>query len=197
MDSFLDWFNEEDKLDLVLKSAIAHFRFIIIHPFDDGNGRTARAISDLLLTRSDATSQRFYSLSGQMLMERKVYYEILQKVQFSDGNITEWLEWYLNCLYRALQSTEEAFRKVLHKSDFWDKHTETALNARQHLMLNKLLDGFTGKVTTSKWAKTTKSSQDTALRDINDLIDKGILRKEPGGGRSTNYELASSDNSNL
>ena len=189
MDVFLKWFNEENKLDLVLKSAIAHFWFIIIHPFDDGNGRIARGISDLLLSRSDDTSQRFYSLSSQILTERKVYYAVLQKTQFSDGNITEWLVWYLNCLYRALQSTEETFQKVLYKADFWDTHKETELNARQRLMLNKLLDGFDGKLTSSKWAKITKSSQDTALRDINNLIEKRILQKEEQGGRSTNYEL--------
>ena len=189
MDAFLKWFNEENKLDLVLKSAIAHFWFIIIHPFDDGNGRIARAISDLLLTRSDDTSQRFYSLSSQILTKRKVYYEVLQKFQSSDGDITGWLEWYLNCLYRALQTTEMSFQKVLYKADFWDKHKETELNARQRLMLNKLLDGFDGKLTTSKWAKIAKSSQDTALRDINDLIGKEILQKEIEGGRSTNYEL--------
>lgn len=189
MNAFLEWFNTENKLDLVLKSAIAHFWFIIIHPFDDGNGRIARAISDLLLARSDDTSQRFYSLSSQILVERKVYYEVLQKTQFSDGDITEWLVWYLNCLYRALQTTETTFQKVLFKADFWNKHKETELNARQRLMLNKLLGGFDGKLTTSKWAKITKASQDTALRDINDLMEKGVLRKEAGGGRSTNYEL--------
>lgn len=191
MAAFLEWFNEENKLDLALKSAIAHFWFIIIHPFDDGNGRIARAISDLLLARSDNTSQRFYSLSSQILVERKVYYEVLQKTQFSGGDITEWLVWYLNCLYRALQMTETTFQQVLYKADFWDKHKETELNARQRLMLNKLLDGFDGKLTTSKWAKITKSSQDTALRDINDLMEKSILRKEASGGRSTNYELTS------
>ena len=191
MDVFLKWLNEENKLDLVLKSAIAHFWFIIIHPFDDGNGRIARTISDLLLTRSDDTPQRFYSLSSQILIERKGYYEILKKTQFSNGDITEWLVWYLNCLYRALQSTEATLQKVLYKADFWDKHKEAVLNARQRLMLNKLLDGFNGKLTTSKWAKITKSSQDTALRDITDLIGKGILQKEVSGGRSTNYELIS------
>lgn len=189
MDAFLKWFNGEDKLDLVLKSGIAHFWFIIIHPFDDGNGRITRALSDMLLARSDNTPQRFYSLSNQILIERKRYYEVLQKAQSSDGDITEWLTWYLECLHRALQTSEATIQKVLQKAGFWDKHKETELNARQRLMLNKLLDGFDGKLTTSKWAKITKSSQDTALRDINDLIGKGILSKETGGGRSTNYEL--------
>lgn len=189
MDAFLKWVNEKNDIDLVLKSAIAHFWFIIIHPFDDGNGRIARAISDLLLARSDDTSQRFYSLSSQILLERKVYYETLQKVQHSNGDITEWLDWFLNCLYRCLLTTEETLQNVLRKADFWDKHKETELNARQRLMLNKLLDGFDGKLKTSKWAKITKSSADTALRDIKDLIEKGILKQEESGGRSTNYEL--------
>lgn len=189
MDAFLKWVNEKNDIDLVLKSAIAHFWFIIIHPFDDGNGRIARAVSDLLLARSDDTSQRFYSLSSQILLERKVYYETLQKVQHSNGDITEWLNWFLNCLYRCLLTTEETLQNVLRKADFWDKHKETELNARQRLMLNKLLDGFDGKLKTSKWAKITKSSADTALRDIKDLIEKGILKQEESGGRSTNYEL--------
>lgn len=189
MDTFLKWFNDEKKLDLVLKSAIAHFWFIIIHPFDDGNGRIARTISDMLLSSSDDTSQRFYSLSSQILIERKVYYAVLQKTQFSDRDITEWLVWYLNCLYRSLESAEGTFNKVLYKADFWDKHKETEFNARQRLMLNKLFDSFEGKLTSSKWAKITKCSQDTAIRDIRDLINKGILQKEAAGGRSTNYEL--------
>lgn len=189
MDRFLEWFEKEEKLDLVIKSSIAHFWFIIIHPFDDGNGRIVRAISDLLLARSDESSQRFYSLSNQILHERKVYYEILQKTQFGDGEITEWLVWYLNCLHRALQSSINSIQKVLHKTEFWDNHKETVLNARQRLMINKLFDGFEGKLKSSKWAKITKCSSDTALRDIKDLIGKGILKQEESGGRSTNYEL--------
>ena len=173
----------------MLKAAIAHFWFVIIHPFDDGNGRIARALSDLLLALSDNSSQRFYSLSSQMLAERKVYYEVLQKVQHSNGDISKWLDWFLNCLYRALQSTEETMRKALYKSEFWDKHEDAVINSRQRLMLNKLLDGFDGKLKSSKWAKITKCSADTALRDIKDLIEKGILKQEESGGRSTNYEL--------
>ena len=189
MDLFLKWLNEETKTDVVLMSAIAHFWFIIIHPFDDGNGRIARAISDLLLARSDDTTQRFYSLSSQILLEKTVYYDTLQKAQHSNGNITEWLVWYLNCLSRALSETEKNLEKVLRKADFWDKHKETVLNARQRLMLNKLLDGFDGKLKTSKWAKITKSSADTALRDIKDLMEKGILKQEDTGGRNTNYGI--------
>ena len=189
MDVFLDWFNKDTKLDLVIKSAIAHFWFIIIHPFDDGNGRIARALSDLLLARSDDSPQRFYSLSSQILLERKVYYSILQKIQHKDGDITEWLMWFINCLHRSLKSTEETMGKVLYKADFWDKHRETEFNSRQRLLLNKLFDGFKGKLKSSKWAKITKCSPDTALRDIKDLIEKGILKQDKSGGRSTNYEL--------
>jgi Fic family protein len=189
MEEFLTWFNRDTKLDSVIKSAIAHLWFIIIHPFDDGNGRIARAISDLLLARSDNSPQRFYSLSNQILIERKVYYQVLQQTQYKDGNITDWLNWFLNCLYRALESTEETVKKVLYKAEFWDKHKDTLLNSRQRLMLNKILDGFEGKLKSSKWAKITKCSPDTALRDIKDLLEKGILKQEESGGRSTNYEL--------
>jgi len=190
MEEFLNWLNMDTKIDMVLKAAIAHFWFIIIHPFDDGNGRIARAISDLLLARSDQSSQRFYSLSSQISVERKAYYATLQKVQFSTGDITEWLVWFLNCLYSAIESTKETIQRVLFKAYFWEQHTETVLNARQRWMLNKLLDGIDGKLSTSKWAKMAKCSSDTALRDILDLISKGILQKEAAGGRSTNYELA-------
>lgn len=193
MDEFLNWFNNDIEIDFVLKAAIAHFWFIIIHPFDDGNGRIARTISDLLLARADESSQRFYSLSSQILVERKVYHEILQKVQHSNGDITEWLLWFLNCLYKAIISTEDTVQKILYKAQFWDKHNETILNSRQRLMLNKLFDGFIGKLNTSKWAKISKCSQDTALRDILDLIRKGILIKSEDGGRSTNYELKMKD----
>lgn len=189
MSVFLDWLNKKSDIDGVLKAAIAHFWFIIIHPFDDGNGRIARAISDMLLARSEESSQRFYSLSNQILTEKKKYYEILQKVQHSSGDITDWLEWFLNCLYRALENTEETLKRVLIKADFWDMHKETILNSRQRLILNKLFDGFDGKLKSSKWAKITKCSADTALRDIKDLIEKGILKQEESGGRSTNYEL--------
>ena len=189
MDAFLNWFNNELAIDGVLKAAIAHFWFIIIHPFDDGNGRIARAISDMLLARSEESSQRFYSFSNQILTEKKLYYASLQKVQYSSGDITAWLNWFLNCLYRALMSTKDTLKKILQKSEFWERHKETIFNSRQRLMLNKLLDGFDGKLKTSKWAKITKCSADTALRDIKDLIAKGILKQEESGGRSTNYEL--------
>ncbi len=190
MDVFLDWLNINTEIDGVLKAAIAHFWFIIIHPFDDGNGRIARTISDMLLARSEESTQRFYSLSNQILIEKKKYYEILQKVQHSSGDITDWLDWFLNCLYRALESTDVTLKRVLKKADFWDRNKETILNSRQRLILNKLFDGFEGKLQSSKWAKITKCSADTALRDIKNLIEKGILKQEESGGRSTNYELA-------
>lgn len=191
MDAFLAWFNSDNSIDLVLKAAIAHFWFIIIHPFDDGNGRIARAMSDLLLARADESPARFYSMSSQILVEKKRYYEVLQKVQHSSGDISEWLLWFLHCLKSALLQTETTLSKVVYKSEFWKHHENTPLNERQRLMLNKLLDGFEGKLKTSKWAKIAKCSTDTALRDIKDLVEKGILQQEEQGGRSTNYELVS------
>ncbi len=189
MDAFLNWFNSDEKLDLVLKAAIAHFWFIIIHPFDDGNGRIARAITDLLLARSEDSGERFYSMSSQILIERKRYYEVLQKVQHSTGDITEWLDWFLHCLRNALQETENTMQKIVRKAEFWNLHEHTPINERQRLVLNKLLDGFDGKLQTSKWAKMTKSSTDTALRDIKDLVEKGILQVGNQSGRNANYGL--------
>lgn len=189
MSKFINWYNNETTVDPVLKAAIAHFWFIIIHPFDDGNGRIARAISDLMLARADGTSERYYSMSSQILTERKQYYQILQKVQHSTGDITEWLVWFLNCLKNALLLSENTMQKVLYKTEFWKIHEDIALNHRQRLMINKLLEGFEGKLKTSKWAKIAKCSADTALRDIKDLVKKGILEQENSGGRSTNYKL--------
>lgn len=189
MDKFLKWFNNKTPIDPVLKAAIAHFWFIIIHPFDDGNGRIARAISDLMLARADGTTERYYSMSSQILIDRKQYYEILQKVQHSNGDITACMEWFLLCLKNSLLSTETTLQKILSKTEFWKTHESTTFNERQRLVLNKLFDGFDGKLKSSKWAKLAKCSPDTALRDIKDLIDKGILKQEQQGGRSTNYEL--------
>lgn len=189
MNMFLEWFNSTSETDSVLKAAIAHFWFVTIHPFDDGNGRIARAITDLQLARSDGSSQRFYSMSNQILIERKKYYEILEKSQHGTSDITEWLVWFLSCLENALLNSGDVLDSVLKKARFWEKHSQTPLNDRQRLMLNKLLDGFEGKLTSSKWAKIAKCSQDTAIRDIQDLINKEILQKEAQGGRSTNYEL--------
>ena len=189
MDKFLNWFNNDHILDSVLKAAIAHFWFIIIHPFDDGNGRIGRAITDLLLARAESSGERFYSMSSQILIERKRYYEILQKVQHSKGDITEWLEWFLHCLKNTMLATENTTQKILHKAEFWKLHEQTSINERQRLMLNKLLDGFEGKLQTSKWAKIANTSTDTALRDIKDLIEKGVLKQTAEGGRNANYEL--------
>ena len=189
MDKFLTWFNSKRNIDLVLKAAIAHFWFIIIHPFDDGNGRIARAITDMLLAKAEGSGERFYSMSSQILVERKRYYEVLQKVQHLSGDITEWLDWFLHCLKHALQETEFTMQKILRKAEFWKLHEQVSINERQRLMLNKILDGFDGKLQTSKWAKMTKSSTDTALRDIKDLVEKGILRAEKQTGRNANYEL--------
>lgn len=189
MDKFLDWFNNENSLDPVLKAAIAHFWFIIIHPFDDGNGRIGRAITDMLLARAEGSGERFYSMSSQILAERKLYYEVLQKVQYSSGDITEWIEWFLHCLKNAMLSTESTTQKILRKAEFWKLHEHTPINERQRLILNKLFDDFEGKLQTSKWAKIVKTSTDTALRDIKDLVEKGILKQTDEGGRNANYEL--------
>lgn len=189
MDKFLDWVNNDNTLDLVLKAAIAHFWFIIIHPFEDGNGRIVRAITDLMLARAEGSGERFYSMSSQILAERKRYYEVLQHVQHRSGDITEWLDWFLNCLKNAMLATENTTQKILRKAEFWKLQEHTPINERQRLMLNKLLDGFDGKLQTSKWAKMTKTSSDTALRDIKDLVEKGILQQADEAGRSASYEL--------
>ncbi|HXJ98177.1 MAG TPA: Fic family protein [Gelidibacter sp.] len=189
MDQFLAWFNRNKTIDLVIKAAVAHLWFVTIHPFDDGNGRITRALTDMLLAQSDKSNQRFYSMSAQIRMERKQYYELLEKTQKGDLDITNWIIWFLSCLINALKSTDTVLTKVLFKAGFWQKHTNTALNDRQKKLLNKLMDGFDGKLTSSKWAKIAKCSKDSAIRDINDLIEKGILQKEAAGGRSTNYEL--------
>jgi Fic family protein len=189
MDKFLLWFNNNNQLDPVLKAAIAHFWFIIIHPFDDGNGRIGRAITDMLLAKAENSGERFYSMSSQILEERKRYYEVLQKVQHSDGDITEWLEWFLHCLKKAMLDTEKTTQRILLKAEFWKLHENKKINERQRTILNKLFDGFEGKLQSSKWAKITKVSSDTALRDIKDLIEKGILQETSEGGRNANYEL--------
>ncbi len=190
MKSFLKWFNAKDDLDAVIKSAVAHLWFVTIHPFDDGNGRMARAIADMQLARSDGDQQRFYSMSAQIRLERKAYYDILERIQNGTSlDITKWLVWYLKCLDKALNETDKVLKGVLNKSRFWDKHQHTHINTRQRMMINKLFDGFDGKLNSSKWAKIAKCSADTALRDIQDLISKDILVQENAGGRSTSYDL--------
>ena len=195
MKKFLDWFGNSKDLDPALKAGIAHLWFVIVHPFEDGNGRIARAIADMQLARADGSRERFYSMSVQIRQERSAYYDILEKTQKStdvtkDGiDITVWLEWFLGCLSRALGTTESTLANVFKKARFWEAHTSASINERQRTVINKLFDGFEGKLTTSKWSKITKCSQDTAWRDINDLIEKKVLIKDPAGGRSTSYSL--------
>jgi Fic family protein len=189
MKDFIRWFNQENKLDPVIKAGLAHFWFVTLHPFDDGNGRIARAITDMLLARADGSAQRFYSMSAQIRKERKEYYNVLEKSQKGSLDITAWLLWFLNCLMNALGATDHTLARVLDKHHFLNKHASVNLNERQKLLIHKLLDEFEGNLTSSKWAKIAGCSADTALRDIQDLIDKNILRKKQAGGRSTSYEL--------
>lgn len=189
MARFIKWCNRASDIDPVLKSALAHFWFITIHPFEDGNGRIARAIADMMLARSEKTSQRFYSMSSQIQRERKDYYLILEDCQKGTLDITQWMDWYLNCLKRAIGASENILAKVLAKAGFWKAHAGESFNDRQRKVINRLLDGFEGKLTSSKWAKLTKCSQDTALRDISDLLNRKIVAKDEAGGRSTSYTL--------
>lgn len=189
MARFLQWF-ETAAADPVLKAGVAHFWFVTIHPFDDGNGRIARAIADLALARAEGTTQRFYSMSAQIRAERKAYYDLLENTQKGDLDITPWLLWFIACLDRAFDGAETILASVLRKARFWELLAGKPLNERQRKVLNRLLDGFEGKLTNAKWAALAKTSPDTALRDINDLVSRGILAKEPSGGRSTSYSLA-------
>ncbi len=193
MQAFLDWFNEGGAgadIDAVLKAGLAHLWLVTIHPFDDGNGRIARAIADLALARSERSPQRFYSMSAQIRQERAAYYDILEQTQNGTSDVTPWMEWFLACLGRAIDGAQTTLAAVLSKARFWQAFRAVAVNERQRLMLNRLLNGFEGKLTTSKWAKIAKCSSDTALRDILDLVERGILVRNPGGGRSTSYALA-------
>jgi Fic family protein len=189
MAAFLDWFNRDDGTDLVLRAGIAHLWFVIIHPFDDGNGRIARALADMMLARSEGSPQRFYSMSAQIRVERDAYYGGLEETQKGTLDITERLEWFLACLDRALDGAESTLAAVLRKARFWESSQSVPFNERQRLLLNMLLDGFDGKLATSKWARIAKCSQDTALRDILDLVKRGILTKAAAGGRSSSYSL--------
>lgn len=188
---FLEWFNGAEPADLVLKAAIAHLWFVTIHPFEDGNGRIARAIADLMLARSESSAQRFYSMSAQIRHERKAYYDILERTQKGDLDITPWLDWFLDCLDRAFDRADTILSTVLKKANFWEQHRRQSFNDRQRLVINKLLDGFEGKLTSSKWATLAKTSADTALRDITNLVERGVLSRDASGGRSTSYSLAS------
>jgi len=189
MRKFLEWFEKDHSTDLVLKSGVAHLWFVTIHPFDDGNGRIARAITDMVLARSEKSPQRFYSMSAQIRQERKAYYEILEATQKGDMDITPWLEWFLDCLGRAFDQAETILATVLNKHRFWERFERVKFNERQRDIVNRLLNGFEGKLTSSKWAKLAKCSQDTASRDIDDLIRKKVLVKDAAGGRSTSYSL--------
>jgi Fic family protein len=189
MNRFLAWFEKSPAFDPILKAALAHLWFVTIHPFEDGNGRIARAIADMALARSERSPQRFYGMSAQIRRERNAYYETLEQTQKGSLDITDWMAWFLACLGRAIDGAQGQLADVLRKAQFWETHRGLAFNERQTLMLNRLLDGFEGKLSSSKWAKLAKCSQDTASRDIQDLVSRGILRQNPGGGRSTSYTL--------
>lgn len=189
MATFLDWFENGPALDPVLKAGIAHLWFVTVHPFDDGNGRMARAIADLMLARSEGSMQRFYSMSASIRVERDSYYDKLESTQKGGLDITAWLQWFLTCLDHSFNQAEETLTNVLDRARFWEKHAGENLNDRQRLMLTRLLDDFEGKLTSGKWASIAKCSPDTALRDITDLLERGILERDAGGGRSTGYHL--------
>ncbi len=189
LNQFLAWLNDDVGLDPILKAAIAHLWFVTLHPFDDGNGRIARAIADMMLTRSDGVSKRFYSMSSQIQKERKTYYLKLEETQKGTMDITLWLEWFLDCLKHAIENSQLALNRTLEKTHFWENLKGIEMNERQRKMINLLTEGFEGVLNTSKWARICKCSQDTALRDIQDLVAKGILQKNESGGRSTNYML--------
>ncbi len=193
MAAFLDWFNRRLDIDEVLKAALAHLWFVTIHPFDDGNGRIARAVADMALARSEDSPQRFYSMSAQIRDERNAYYDILEQTQKGTMDVTPWMDWFLGCLGRAIDGAQLILGTVLGKARFWESVLGIRLNPRQTLVLNRLLDGFEGKLTTSKYAKLAKCSPDTALRDIAELSEHGILVRGPKGGRSTSYQLASTN----
>jgi Fic family protein len=188
MSTFLDWFNASQDIDPVLKAGFAHLWFVTIHPFDDGNGRITRAITDMQLARADQSKQRFYSMSAQIQADRNKYYDILESTQKGDSNITPWLEWFLDCLLHSMEQTDETISLTLKRAQFWETHRATDFNPRQQKMLQLLLDDFFGKLTVSKYAKITKVSTDTSLRDIQDLMAKDIIVQE-GSGRGTSYRL--------
>lgn len=194
MAAFLAWAEDPQvNLDPVLKAGLAHLWFVTIHPFDDGNGRIARAIGELMLARSENSAQRFYSMSAQICAERRVYYDLLESVQKGSLDVTEWLGWFLECLGRAFDRAEATLEAVARRAAYWQLIRTEPLNERQKKVINRLLDGFEGKLTSSKWAALTKSSQDTAARDIQELVERGLLKRGPGGGRSTHYLIADAD----
>lgn len=190
MNQFIEWFNAPPTTDPVLKAGIAHFWFVTIHPFEDGNGRIARAIADMALARADGTKERFYSMSSQLEAERKDYYSELESAQRGDVDITSWLTWFLKCLGRAIDGADVTLAAVLHKARVWQRISRHPINARQRLVVNRLLNGFEGLLSTSKYATLAKCSTDTALRDIQELVELGVLVRNAGGGRSTSYRVA-------
>lgn len=189
LSDFLLWFNVDQQDDPLIKAGLAHLWFVTLHPFEDGNGRIARAIGDMALTRMEKSSQRYYSMSAQIQLERKDYYNMLEATQKGAMDVTNWLEWFLSCLLRSMHRAEITLSNVLMKTRYWQKWGTISMNERQIKLLNKLLDGFDGKLTTKKWAVIAKCSPDTALRDINDLMEQRVLRKAESGGRSTSYLL--------
>lgn len=193
MSRFLEWFNDPPSTDPVLRAGVAHFWFVTIHPFDDGNGRIARAIADMSLARADGSRQRFYSMSSQIEAERKQYYSRLESAQRGDLDITRWLDWFLACLDRSIDRAGQSLASVLRKAKVWQAVNRRPVNERQRLLINHLLNDFKGSLTTSKYAKIAKCSADTALRDIRDLVERGILVQNPGAGRSTSYRLVEPD----
>lgn len=195
MRRFIEWINTPPDTDAIIKAGIAHLWFVSIHPFDDGNGRITRALTDMLLARSEHSSRRFYSMSAEIKLMQKEYYDVLERTQKGDGDITEWLLWFLRCLQKALESTECTLSAVVDKARFWETHKDMTFNERQRKLINMLFDGFFGKLTSGKWAKIAKCSTDTALGDIKDLVGKGILRKNEEGGRSTSYSLVTEKDS--
>lgn len=190
MRRFLEWFNTDATTEPVLKAALAHLWFVTIHPFDDGNGRIARAIADMSLARSEGSSRRFYSMSAQIREERSEYYGVLERTQKGTMDVTAWMEWFLGCLTGAIGGAQAALSGIIDKARYWEKLRDVSLNERQRLVINRVLEGFEGKLTTSKWAVLTKSSNDTALRDIQQLVERGVLVRNEAGGRSTSYSLA-------
>lgn len=190
VEQFLAWFEDPGDLDPLLIAGLAHLWFITIHPFEDGNGRIARAIADMALARSEGTGQRYYSLSAQIRRERSAYYAVLERTQKGPLDVTAWQDWFLGCLGRAIEGADGMLGAVLDKARFWQRFATESFNERQLKVLNRMLDGFEGKLSTSKWARMARCSQDTAYRDILDLVERGVLKKEPGGGRSTRYSLA-------
>lgn len=189
MQRFLAWLNAKEDLAPILKAAIAHLWFVTIHPFDDGNGRIARALTDMLLAKADGSSLRFYSMSNVIHLHRKDYYAILEQTQQGDGDITEWLIWFLHGLHEAIMATEEMLHSIVNKTQFWERNVHVEMNARQRKIVNMMLDGFEGNMNTSRWSRICSCSRDTALKDATNLVAKGVLRKSESGGRSTKYEL--------